>query len=147
SPRHVREARAVIQNEKPLSRMHMIDSVIGSGTLSHRECSRGRFQHPACNLRDWILGPTGQSIVEKGGYVAVNCLTSGYPEGATLPVHLDSDREVIDAALVLLGTRASQDARILHIRNTLAVEEVSTTGRSTSGSPPISTGCRSRRSG
>ena len=28
----------------------------------------------------------------------INCLTSGYPDGANLPVHLDSDREVIDAA-------------------------------------------------
>src|SRR5262249_29563474 len=54
----------------------------------------------------------------------LNCLTSGYPEGAHLPVHLDSDREVIDAALSLLGTRAPREARILHIRNTLAVEEV-----------------------
>ena len=54
----------------------------------------------------------------------LNCLTSGYPEAANLPVHFDSDREVIDAALAILGTRAPQDARILHIRNTLAVEEV-----------------------
>jgi hypothetical protein len=54
----------------------------------------------------------------------LNCLTSGYPEGAHLPVHFGSDREVIDAALAILGTRAPQEARILHIRNTLAVEEV-----------------------
>jgi hypothetical protein len=54
----------------------------------------------------------------------LNCLTAGYPEGAHLPVHFDSDREVIDAALSLLGRRAPQEARILHIRNTLAVEEV-----------------------
>jgi hypothetical protein len=54
----------------------------------------------------------------------LNCLTAGYPNGANLPVHLDNDREVIDAALAILGTRAPQDARIMHIRNTLAVEEV-----------------------
>jgi hypothetical protein len=54
----------------------------------------------------------------------LNCLTAGYPEGANLPVHFDSDREVIDAALAILGTRAPQDARIMHIRNTLALEEV-----------------------
>src|SRR5437762_13665723 len=42
----------------------------------------------------------------------LNCLTSGCPEGANLPVHFDSDREVIDAALAILGTRAPQDARI-----------------------------------
>jgi hypothetical protein len=54
----------------------------------------------------------------------INCLTSGYPEGANLPVHLDTDREVIDAALAILGTRQAEDARIMHIRNTLAVEQV-----------------------
>ncbi|HWY86654.1 MAG TPA: hypothetical protein VNX28_08015 [Gemmataceae bacterium] len=55
---------------------------------------------------------------------AINCLTSGYPEGASLPVHLDSDRKVIDVALSILGTRAAEKARVLHIRNTLRLEEV-----------------------
>jgi hypothetical protein len=54
----------------------------------------------------------------------INCLTAGYPGSANIPVHFDTDREVLDAALAILGTRAPQDARILHVRNTLAVEEV-----------------------
>jgi hypothetical protein len=54
----------------------------------------------------------------------INCLTSGYPEGANLPVHLDSDREVIDAALAILGTRDPEDARIMRIRNTLSLDEL-----------------------
>jgi Lactate racemase N-terminal domain len=54
----------------------------------------------------------------------INCLTAGYPEGANLPVHFDSDREVLDAALAILGTREAKDARIIRIVNTLAVEEV-----------------------
>ena len=54
----------------------------------------------------------------------INCLTSGYPEGANLPVHLDTDRQVLDAALAILGTRQSKDARIMHIRNTLTLEHV-----------------------
>ncbi len=54
----------------------------------------------------------------------INCLTSGYPDVANLPVHLDTDREVIDAALAILGTRDARDARILRIRNTLCLEEV-----------------------
>jgi hypothetical protein len=54
----------------------------------------------------------------------INCLTSGYPEGANLPVHFDSDREVIEAALAILGTRKAEDGRILRIRNTLSLEEV-----------------------
>jgi hypothetical protein len=52
----------------------------------------------------------------------LNCTTAGYPGGANLPVHFDSDREVIDTALSILGTRDPKDARILRIRNTLALE-------------------------
>ncbi len=54
----------------------------------------------------------------------INCLTSGHPESANLPIHLDSDRQVIDAALAIIGTRPPEQARIIHIRNTLAVGEV-----------------------
>jgi len=54
----------------------------------------------------------------------INCLTAGYPEGANLPVHFESDREVLDAALAIIGTRQSQEARILRIRSTLHLEDV-----------------------
>jgi hypothetical protein len=54
----------------------------------------------------------------------INCLTSGYPEGANLPIHLGSDREVVEAALRIIGTRPPELARIIHIRNTLKVEHV-----------------------
>ena len=54
----------------------------------------------------------------------INCLTAGYPEGAFLPVHFGTDREVIDAALAIIGTRAPEQARILRIRNTMHLEEL-----------------------
>jgi hypothetical protein len=54
----------------------------------------------------------------------VNCLTAGYPDGASLPVHFETDREVIDAALAIIGARRPEEARILRIRNTLSVEEL-----------------------
>jgi hypothetical protein len=54
----------------------------------------------------------------------INCLTAGYPDGASLPVHFDSDRQAIDAALAIIGVRGPGEARILHIRNTLALEEM-----------------------
>ncbi len=54
----------------------------------------------------------------------INCLTAGYPEGAFLPVHLDSDREVIDAALAIIGTRPPEQGRVLRIKNTLHVDEL-----------------------
>jgi hypothetical protein len=54
----------------------------------------------------------------------INCLTAGYPEGAILPVHFDTDREVIDAALAIAGTRRIDEARVMRIRNTLEIQEL-----------------------
>jgi hypothetical protein len=54
----------------------------------------------------------------------INCVTAGYPQGATLPVHYDVDRQAITAALNILGLRESQDARVLRIKNTLQLEYV-----------------------
>jgi hypothetical protein len=54
----------------------------------------------------------------------INCVTSGYPEGANLPVHFDTDREVLENALSIIGTRPMEKARIMHIRNTLMLQEV-----------------------
>ena len=54
----------------------------------------------------------------------INCLTAGYPDGANLPVHFDSDREVVDAALAIIGTRAPEKARVMRIRDTLHTEMV-----------------------
>jgi hypothetical protein len=54
----------------------------------------------------------------------INCLTAGYPEGAYLPVQFETDREVLDAALAIIGTRSAEEARVLRIRNTLHVEEI-----------------------
>jgi hypothetical protein len=54
----------------------------------------------------------------------INCLTAGYPSGASIPVHFETDREAVDAALAIIGQREARDARILHIRNTLDLEEV-----------------------
>lgn len=69
---------------------------------------------------------TTSRLVKQMNYknTCINCLTAGYPEGANLPVHMETDREVLDAALVIIGTRESQDARIQRIRNTLCLEEV-----------------------
>jgi hypothetical protein len=54
----------------------------------------------------------------------INCVTSGYPEGAGIPVYFESDRQVLDAALSIMGTRAAERGRIMHIRNTLMLHEV-----------------------
>lgn len=69
---------------------------------------------------------TTTSLVKAMNYRAtvINCLTAGYPEGALLPVQFDTDREVLDAALAIAGTRRPEETRVLHIRNTLCLEEM-----------------------
>jgi hypothetical protein len=69
---------------------------------------------------------TTARLVKSMSYKAtvINCLTSGYPDGANLPVHLDSDREVVEAALKIIGNRPAEQARVMHIRNTLKLEDV-----------------------
>jgi hypothetical protein len=69
---------------------------------------------------------TSTRLVEQMDYrsTVINCLTAGYPEGAFVPVHFATDREVLDAGLAIIGTREPQQARVLHIRNTMQLEEV-----------------------
>jgi hypothetical protein len=69
---------------------------------------------------------TSTRLVRSMDYRAtvINCLTAGYPDSANLPVHFDTDREVVDAALAIIGMRPPEAARVMRIRNTLALEEV-----------------------
>jgi hypothetical protein len=69
---------------------------------------------------------TTTGLVKAMNYQAtrINCLTAGYPDGANIPVHFDTDREVIDAALAIAGTRQPHEARVMRIRNTLCLEEM-----------------------
>jgi hypothetical protein len=69
----------------------------------------------------------------------INCLTAGYPEGANLPVHFDTDREVLDAALAIAGTRAAEAARVMRIKNTLCLEEVEVSESCLADLPPSGT--------
>ena len=64
--------------------------------------------------------PTGITILPP----AFNCLTSGSAVGAMLPLDYDSDRELLDVALTLIGLTRAEDSRILWIRNTLQVVEL-----------------------
>ncbi|MBI1903466.1 MAG: DUF2088 domain-containing protein [Planctomycetia bacterium] len=54
----------------------------------------------------------------------INCLTGGSPVGAMIPVHYDTEREVLDAALGTVGLVPPEQAAIQWIRNTLQVAEV-----------------------
>lgn len=54
----------------------------------------------------------------------VNALTAVHPEAAMIPVHFESDREAIDAALGTIGMESPSNARIIRIQNTLQLGEV-----------------------
>jgi hypothetical protein len=54
----------------------------------------------------------------------INALTGGHPTAAMLPVAFETDREVLAAALDSLGLVDPEDARVVHISNTLHVREI-----------------------
>jgi hypothetical protein len=55
---------------------------------------------------------------------ALNCLTAAHPEAAAVPIHFDTDRAAIDAALATIGLAPPERARIVRIRNTLSLTEL-----------------------
>jgi len=69
---------------------------------------------------------TTKRLIEQMNYAdtVTNCLTAGYPEGAFIPVYMNNDREVIEAALKIIGLRESHQARVVRIVDTLHVDEV-----------------------
>jgi hypothetical protein len=88
---------------------------------------RGLTEHTHGNaagigLADFTL--TGLTRAMNYRATVINCLTAGYPEGAFLPVHFETDREVLDAALAIIGTRAPEEARLLRIHDTLHLDEL-----------------------
>jgi hypothetical protein len=54
----------------------------------------------------------------------INCLTGGHPTGAMLPLYYDTEREVFDAALSVIGLTQPPEARVMWIRDTLHLAEV-----------------------
>jgi hypothetical protein len=54
----------------------------------------------------------------------INSLAAVHPEAALIPVHFDTDREAIDAALGTIGLEAPERTRIVRIRNTLRLGDV-----------------------
>mgnify|MGYP001817450108 CR=1 FL=1 len=54
----------------------------------------------------------------------MNAMTSSCPEAVRIPPYYDSDREAIATALDTIGPVESQDARIVHILDTLRLEEM-----------------------
>ena len=69
---------------------------------------------------------TTKRLVDKIDHRAtyMNAVTSSCPEAARIPPYYDSDREAIDTALKTIGPGEPQNARIVHILDTLRLEEM-----------------------
>jgi hypothetical protein len=69
---------------------------------------------------------TTQRLVDKIDPRAtyMNAVTSSCPEAVRIPPYFKTDREVIDTALKTIGLVEPQNARIVHIRDTLHLEEM-----------------------
>jgi hypothetical protein len=95
--------------------------------LVRRIVVRGLTEHTRGNatglgLADLCTTRAVEQIDATSTYV--NCLTSGFPDGAKIPIHFRTDREVITAALGMIGLRVRDQARLVWIRNTLDLAEV-----------------------
>jgi len=69
---------------------------------------------------------TSQRLVDKIDYQAtyMNCITGGSPEQGRIPPHYKSDHETIETAFRTFGLVKPKDARVVHIANTLRLEEM-----------------------
>ncbi len=54
----------------------------------------------------------------------LNCLTANQPSGAMVPIHYETDREIVDTALSTIGMVEPADARVIWITNTLELVEM-----------------------
>lgn len=54
----------------------------------------------------------------------INCLAGISPEKGAIPMHFDTDRECIEAAINCLGIKSIDGLRLVHIRNTSSLERL-----------------------
>jgi hypothetical protein len=53
-----------------------------------------------------------------------NCMTASSPAGASIPIHYDTDRKVLDRALQTIGYVNPEQAKVIRIHNTLDLEQM-----------------------
>lgn len=54
----------------------------------------------------------------------INCLTGGHVTGAMLPLDYETDQQILDAALSVIGLTEPPNARLMWIHNTLDITEL-----------------------
>lgn len=69
---------------------------------------------------------TTQRVIDQMDYAAmrVNCVTSGRTAVGMIPLHYPTDREAIQAALSTVGLVPPERSRLVHIPNTLHLQEM-----------------------
>ena len=69
---------------------------------------------------------TTQRLVDKIDYHATytNVITGQHVSAGAVPLHFETDREVLDIALESIGLIEPENARVLWIKNTLDVGEI-----------------------
>jgi hypothetical protein len=55
---------------------------------------------------------------------AINALTALTPQSAKVPIHFETDREVIERALISLALPDTREAKVLRIADTLSLEKI-----------------------
>lgn len=63
-------------------------------------------------------------LIDKIDFTATynNCIAAANPRSAAIPIHFDSDKRALEAAMKTIGTDAPKEARVVWIRNTLKLE-------------------------
>ena len=54
----------------------------------------------------------------------INCLTGSHATAAMIPLDYETDREILDVALSIIGLRPPSAARLMWVQNTLKVAEL-----------------------
>jgi hypothetical protein len=69
---------------------------------------------------------TTKRLVKKINYAAMhmNAITSGVPDAARVPMAFETDREAIETALGMIGLTPPERARVVRIKDTLALTEI-----------------------
>ena len=55
----------------------------------------------------------------------MNVITGISPEKGAIPIHFDTDKEILNACFETIGDTPPAEARVLHIQNTIAVHRIS----------------------
>ena len=122
---------------KEISGTGMDQNVIGRSVIPyHRPAIKNDIQR--IFVRDLTDGSEGNAtaignadfttkrLVDKIDHQAtyMNAVTSSGPEAVRIPPYYDSDREAIDTALKTIGPVEPHSARLVHIQDTLRLEEM-----------------------